>query len=398
MGNPTSSLARLSTALVGFALIGLVVFGAERLIEASDPDLLWRDPVSGDDGLKFYRFDPVLGLAHKPGFAAEYRGITYEINRLGVRGPELSYARTPGKRRLLVLGDSLVWGFGVAQGETVCDALSDFLPGAEVVNLGVAGYGTGQELMLLQHEGLRYEPDHVVLVFTLANDIEDSFFPDSAASYPANLFYLEGGALRIDRFETTRIERLGLWLAHHSYLVNYLARSVREGQHPDAGQRTSEASAIGRANRMRLEMLTPDLADYARLAYLARPEAGSAPVRYAKRGGPLRPDALNHYKVELAKQLLLEVAHVSRARGADFSVALAPYAAEFEQQRRDPLSIELTRFLREAGVEVIDLLPMLREKRIPQAQLYTDALHFSPRGSRIVAELLSAALDPPSSG
>ena len=40
----------------------------------------------------------------------------------------------------------------------------------EIVNLGVEGYGTDQELLLLEHEGLAYSPDVVVLNFCIDND------------------------------------------------------------------------------------------------------------------------------------------------------------------------------------------------------------------------------------
>ncbi|MBU1849701.1 MAG: hypothetical protein KKH40_03155, partial [Nanoarchaeota archaeon] len=44
----------------------------------------------------------------------------------------------------------------------------------EVINLGVSGYGTDQELILLQKEGLKYNPDVVILGFYLENDKPDN--------------------------------------------------------------------------------------------------------------------------------------------------------------------------------------------------------------------------------
>jgi len=389
MSTPTSSWARYATAFAVFVLFGLAVWGAERLVAYRDPGLLWRDPQSGDDGLKFYRFDPVLGLFHEPGLVAEYRGVTYTANTLGARGPELPYERVDGRRRVVVLGDSLVWGFGVPDGQTLCDSLARALPDTDVVNLGVAGYGTGQELMLLRHEGVRYEPDHVLLVFTLANDVEDSYFPDSASSYPANLFYLEDGELAVDRFETTRLERFGLWLAHESYLVAWSAQ-----QFGDAGGAGPKRSAIGRSNRARLDALAPDLSRYAQLSYLEPEDGADRAVRYARRGGPLRPDALNHYKVELVKQLIRAIADESLANGAAFTVALAPYAAQLDDAAPDPLAAELSRFLSAEGIEFVDLRPLLQAGGAPAGRLYLDSVHFSRTGNQKVAERLAPLLGP----
>jgi hypothetical protein len=43
------------------------------------------------------------------------------------------------------------------------------LPNAEVINMGVHGYGHDQMLILLQEEGMRYKPDIVILGFVSAD-------------------------------------------------------------------------------------------------------------------------------------------------------------------------------------------------------------------------------------
>jgi hypothetical protein len=45
---------------------------------------------------------------------------------------------------------------------------------AEVINAGVAAYGTGQELLLLDKEGAKYEPDLVLLLFFVGNDVANN--------------------------------------------------------------------------------------------------------------------------------------------------------------------------------------------------------------------------------
>lgn len=398
MSSRTLSIARYGTALVVLAVIALGVFAAETLIARRDPDLLWRDPASGDDGLKFYRFHPQLGLFHKSDFSGDYQGVTYTSNSRGVRGAEHPYARTPGRVRLAVLGDSIVWGFGVSDGDTLVDYLERALPAAEVVNLGVAGYGTGQELMLLREEGLRYQPDLVVLIFTIANDVEDSYFPDSAAAYPANLFYLEDGELRVDSFEITALQRLALWLNHNSYLVSWVFKS---GSPSDANRREGSErlpeSAVASGNRDRLAAHAVDLERYSELRYLvpARPVDRRY---YARRGGLLVPDALSHYKVELVKQLILAVAEASHTAGADFAVVLAPFRAQLDSEdayAKNPLNLELIRFFAAHDLTALDLLPLFLERGLGARELYADAMHFSANGNRVVAELLAEKLALP---
>ena len=48
--------------------------------------------------------------------------------------------------------------------------------GIEVINAGVAGYGTGQEMLLFEQEGAKYDPQVVVVVVFLGNDIGDNSY------------------------------------------------------------------------------------------------------------------------------------------------------------------------------------------------------------------------------
>lgn len=102
---------------------------------------------------------------------------TYEhlvkVNGLGLRGPEVPKTKAPGERRVLVLGDSMVYGQGVADDETVPAQLERALgrPGTTVINGGLRAYSTAQELALLQELGERIRPDLVVLCW-FWNDLD----------------------------------------------------------------------------------------------------------------------------------------------------------------------------------------------------------------------------------
>jgi hypothetical protein len=88
-------------------------------------------------------------------------------NSNGLRGTtEYDYARTPGKQRILVLGDSFTFGTDVSDNETFSHDLESALPNTEVLNMGVQGYGQDQMLLYLQEEGVKYHPDIVLLGFT----------------------------------------------------------------------------------------------------------------------------------------------------------------------------------------------------------------------------------------
>ena len=101
------------------------------------------------------------------------------INSLGLRGPERPYQKPDDTRRVLVLGDSFTEAAQVSERDGVVSQLEQRLNAGstsrcEVLNGGVGGWGTGQQLLFLQTEGLQYQPDLVVVLLYLGNDIFDN--------------------------------------------------------------------------------------------------------------------------------------------------------------------------------------------------------------------------------
>ena len=128
---------------------------------------------------------PVYGRFHVPGFDGwvKTREFTSRvtINTLGLRGPERPYAKPDGVRRILVLGDSFTEAAQVAQPESAVGRLEVALNARgtdryEVLNAGVGGWGTGQQLVYLREEGYRYQPDLVLVLLYLGNDVFDNSY------------------------------------------------------------------------------------------------------------------------------------------------------------------------------------------------------------------------------
>jgi lysophospholipase L1-like esterase len=123
--------------------------------------------------------DPDLGWRLRPGAEDRWFGTPVTINAKGLRGPELDYAKPPGTFRVLYLGDSVTFGFGLPDHEqtfpyrTGAALRSEMLAGAvETINAGVDGYSPWQERLFLEREGWKYDPDLVVLAFVL-NDVTE---------------------------------------------------------------------------------------------------------------------------------------------------------------------------------------------------------------------------------
>lgn len=343
----------------------------------------------------FYHFDPQLGRTHRRSFSRSLAGHTYTHNRHGLRDTDEPPGIRGSRRRILMLGDSVVWGLGVGDGTTFSDVLERLLPGTQVINMGVSAYGTGEELLLLQHEGFQHHPDLVVLVFCVGNDVEDTYFPDSGESYPANTFYLERRALRVDRFRLSLAQRIGIALNEHSAIVNavqWLAQRRRQtGRDGQAWM-----SRIEIMNRQRRSSVPFDDASVRGLTYLQKqPDPG--PRFYAPRYGLLEPTPLNYYKVELTKQAVLEIARAARAHGAGFLVVLSPFRMQLDPEHpasQNPLNAELIRFFTSEGIAAVDLLPLMLERGWAPDQVFYDICHYTAWGHQQVAQLLKDQLAP----
>jgi hypothetical protein len=140
--------------------------------------------------------------------------VLLRYNSKGLRDVEHSYEKPPGVYRILVLGDSFAEAKEVELEQSFPRLLEEMLnqvagkdgPRFEVINGGVAAWGTDQELLLYIYEASRYNPDLVLLDFT-PNDVVNSYAPlESALQREAEgkvykpYFVLEDGGLSLRNF------------------------------------------------------------------------------------------------------------------------------------------------------------------------------------------------------
>ncbi len=160
--------------LVGPAVFGLVIGLAVIEIVASIT-------------LDVYRCDDRLGWGFARGTAGWKISRSLEFNERitfnthGFRGGEREYEKEQDTYRILLLGDSFFAAMQVPLQETFFTIIEQRLneetrPGqtVEIINAGVDGYGTAQQLLLFRGQASKYEPDLVIAEF-LVNDIADNF-------------------------------------------------------------------------------------------------------------------------------------------------------------------------------------------------------------------------------
>jgi hypothetical protein len=195
---------------------------------------------------------------------------TFATNSQGYRDTrEWNYARTPGVRRVLVLGDSHTQGFECRQDHTYSAVLEKRLRAmgqpTEVYNCGVSGFGTAEELALLENEGLKYKPDAVVVGW-FANDLNDNV--------NAGLFAVREGKLIEEKHEhlpgvrvLNALNKCAVmrWLSEDSYFYSLLFNRVWEWRRGLNWQRSNaaavEMASAAPANDPRLLGYQQDLAE-----------------------------------------------------------------------------------------------------------------------------------------
>lgn len=107
--------------------------------------------------------------------------VPIRTNSLGLRGDEVLQPKPPDLFRILVLGDSVTFGWGVREEDTYSSQLAGLLaalrPGQrfEVINAGVSGYGTWQEALWLRQAIDELAPD-LVVVQVHVNDAADNLW------------------------------------------------------------------------------------------------------------------------------------------------------------------------------------------------------------------------------
>jgi hypothetical protein len=351
----------------------------------------------------FYEFDPHVGLKgipNKHGRAVK-RGIfdtPVAINSHGFRDREHGYDKPTGTRRIVLLGDSFIEALQVPFEQSVTPLLEENLRPAtgpvELINLGLSGFGTGREYLMLREYGLRYHPDLVVLFF-VGNDISDNsrrlqgkpFIPYPLPGPDGGLTRDAAGQPQFSSFadRTSRLGGLATALRNHS--KGY--RAVREAIDTSAPLH----GLLYRAGFMSTPPEQVNRPDSSNFGYYEIYRPTPTPV-WAEAWG-------------VTEGMLVATRDLAASHGARFVVILVPAAWEVYPQlwedvrgrvpamREVALDLELPSrrlgaFLSAHDIPYVSLLSEFRARAgtLPPLYVRHDA-HWTAEGHRLAATLLT---------
>jgi lysophospholipase L1-like esterase len=336
-------LQRAALVLLGGAAALVIGEIAARTIAPSRPVFDLR-------GLHELRPDEPWLYGLRPGVEGRLSDtgeVLYRINADGFRGPRHARPKPDGVFRLVVIGDSIAFGYAVAEDETfprLLEArLRELAPQArvEVVNLGVGGYNAWNESELLKDVGLAYDPDLVLVQFCI-NDLNDP-------------------TLHFDA--QTRVP----------------LAAIPEAAFPDPSRRPVSAHTESRVwrwcARSRLCALSRDLGLAARETRLDDEirRAAFLPV-----GAEDRPEW---------RWLEARYREMAEAAGpARFAVLVFPHQAQLRGRGSDAVQGRVLAVARRHGWTAIDPLPAFRRASGAGEPVFLDLWHPTPAGHRVAVE------------
>jgi len=324
-------------------------------------------PQTAYTGRGMYQADFDLGHSLRP----NVRSGDVVINSLGFRDREYPVPKPPGAFRILGLGDSFTFG-RQAPGEVYLKLLEARLLAlglpfpVEVINAGVPGYDTAQELGQLRKVGLGLSPDLVLLAFFVTGDLLEN---GSDTRYE-----VVDGELTSSRL--TRLERF--LLRSHLYRLVRSRLTVHAAETASTDALTPSRYLEVEASRLQACQVSPD--------------------RYLRRCW------------RRTEQLLLELREEAHARGVGLLVLLIP-----DELQVDPRVLEaalaarkgnradydpdlpsrrLREFLAGAGIPAVDLLADFRARQRSEPVYRTQDTHWNAAGCAIASNRVTEALLP----
>ena len=337
------------------------------------------------------QYDEILGWEHKPNFDGIRVTKEFEthikINSNKLRDKNYDYEKPDGIKRIVVLGDSFTEGAQVEENERFTEVLeSSLLKNIQIINTGVSGYGNNQELLFLKNEGMKYNPDIVLVAFCIGNDVSDNMGNVTAwdPTQGRPVFILNDNELTLTnvpvpqkkRENVTSFLRFKRYMARHFH--SYAFTSTKISMNPNL---LSFFKKIG-------------------IAGAIRENPPRKPVLYSNTYTPKL-----HYGWNLTKAILKEIDVVAKENNSKTLIVLIPNKEQVYKENWDRIkryyslndqnynlskpNDVLVEFGKESDIPVLDLLPEFREHAKNGEQLYFEIDgHWNANGHKLAAELI----------
>ncbi len=308
-----------------------------------------------------------------PNSRARFIGVPIAINSLGLRGDEVTVPKPPHTIRVMAVGDSVTFGYGIRMEDTYEKVLEERLnqdaPRGmryEVLNSGTLGGSLGDYLHFLNEKAAILQPD-VVLIGLSLNDI--LLYSESGAVSETGAQW-HGGRMPLAR-------RSSHFLLRHSQLYLFCYARLKSLLY------SSGILDINKVRGLSFQALAP-VNEYQKRAWQSSFEMLSKVRAFC------REHRYRLIVVVFPMQMQLSARELRYYRNS-YHLRLSDDALAGEPQRR------LREYALTTGMSLVDLLPPFREYvpgelYIRNDMILSDPTHLSVKGNRVAANEICLGL------
>ncbi len=368
-----SGLGRRRQLLLGIMLGLLVVLAIEALLQlayfAQSGSFLFQRvlvPIYEADPVRCFRLRSDLAMTHSTNEFSTSIFTNAQGFRTDASRRAISFAKEPGVTRILVLGPSFAFGWGVDYEQSFATLMGEELRRrghrVEVINAGVPAQGSAEQLCWLRAEGWRYQPDIVVQVdYSRVGGIAEGC-PESLACPVVEAGYVYKQAPTFALHAAAWLKNLGI--VFYAFQFQHLFASATPARADGVGKEL-QAGDVARVDEDDPEILA---ARFQRYTAFVRSSLGrEAPVLF----------------VHIPLAFVVHPEDLPRWRHLGASDATAP---RLEAERRIGGLVE-------RGIPIVDTTPALRARAARERTYYWLDIHLTPAGNEAVAEALLPLLE-----
>jgi hypothetical protein len=333
---------------------------------------------------KMFQYDSKLGWTFVPNkkgqiiFQNEVRH-SIETNSRGFRDNPVR-KKPSNAKSILVIGDSFVSNISVDSEEVFTELIQTKLDDYEVLNFGVNGYGQVQEFLMMKDWQNEIQPDILIVMIYIRNDFTDNTERKWLYNRPIAKWNEKNESIIIEPALNQINKTKQNWkLYQKSHLYNLLRRKI-----------------LNIITKFSLDTLTKNkLHDF------------TPPELYLCHNQQSTSTNVLHQTMQ---QLLLKFETHAKEKGIPLVFALAPSIFQVEDKKwlsllkNEGLNPEeysrtlpndrLMKFAKTNGLNMVDLLPILRSETKKELPLYfAKEQHWTKEGNRVVANYLLNYLD-----
>lgn len=364
----TKRRLRLVTARVALAagtvVLMFFVFEAALRVTGSKPQ-------TATVLTSYFRFDPSTGWIGQPNAASRFvttnfdARISHGADGLRSCGLETTIDEDCDfcGEVIWCLGDSGTWGWGVDDGKTYVDRLNQMDAGKRVYrNLGMCGYSSVQQYLLLRKKFEETEPPDAVVILFCGNDLYENM-DDKSQDPPRAYCEVVDGEVELRNLPVPPSTgwNARAWLKRHSLAYNYLHFYITS-----AKKQLSDRAKARRAAE----------------ASVASQAASAQSTDAAKAAAPPKPEP----EYIVLRDIYSRIKEICDEHGVRMIVSTEPGVDE-----------KMTAICRDLGIGVIDLSRRWQQYQAESAEpartsFKTDP-HYNEVGHRLIAEGYHAELE-----